>query len=144
MPGSAVSQVDKVWAQVESAARVARDIVGRRLHDFPDHFLLNVNIPNLPYAEIKPALATRLGKRHQSEAVIRTQDPAGREIYWIGPCGGQKDAGEGTDFHATDRKSVVEGKSVSVRVDLGGRRIIKKKKRTTRDVRRIESKKKLG
>src|SRR3546814_11184812 len=29
-----------------------------------------------------------------------------------------------------DRKSVVEGKSVSVRVDLGGRRIIKKKKQT--------------
>src|SRR3546814_11020983 len=29
-----------------------------------------------------------------------------------------------------DRKSVVEGKSVSVRVDLGGRRIIKKKKKT--------------
>src|SRR3546814_15422334 len=34
--------------------------------------------------------------------------------------------------HATkqDRKSVVSGKSVSVRVDLGGRRIIKKKKVT--------------
>src|SRR3546814_13636088 len=31
-----------------------------------------------------------------------------------------------------DRKSVVEGKSVSVRVDLGGRRIIKKKKITIR------------
>src|SRR3546814_13106003 len=30
---------------------------------------------------------------------------------------------------ARDRKSVVEGKSVSVRVDLGGRRIIKKKKK---------------
>src|SRR3546814_19612328 len=29
-----------------------------------------------------------------------------------------------------DRKSVVEGKSVSVRVDLGGRRTIKKKKTT--------------
>src|SRR3546814_17502224 len=29
-----------------------------------------------------------------------------------------------------DRKSVVEGKSGSVRVDLGGRRIIKKKKTT--------------
>src|SRR3546814_17843656 len=29
-----------------------------------------------------------------------------------------------------DRKSVVSGKSVSVRVDLGGRRIIKKYKRT--------------
>src|SRR3546814_473456 len=30
--------------------------------------------------------------------------------------------------HAVDRKSVVEGKSVSVRVDSGGRRIIQKKK----------------
>src|SRR3546814_14936732 len=30
-----------------------------------------------------------------------------------------------------DRKSVVEGKSVSVRVGLGGRRIIKKKKSKT-------------
>src|SRR3546814_11045623 len=31
-----------------------------------------------------------------------------------------------------DRKSVVEGKSVSVRVELGGRRLIKKKKENTR------------
>src|SRR3546814_11406290 len=31
-----------------------------------------------------------------------------------------------------DRKSVVSGKSVSVRVDLGGRRIIKKKKKKTK------------
>src|SRR3546814_8083300 len=33
--------------------------------------------------------------------------------------------------HASDRKSVVSGKSVSVRVELGGRRIIKKKRTTT-------------
>src|SRR3546814_212205 len=32
-------------------------------------------------------------------------------------------------FFSADRKSVVAGKSVSVRVDLGGRRIIKKKKK---------------
>src|SRR3546814_14091070 len=30
----------------------------------------------------------------------------------------------------TDRKSVVKGKSVSVRVDLGGRRVTKKKRKT--------------
>src|SRR3546814_15222517 len=30
-------------------------------------------------------------------------------------------------WELTDRKSVVEGKSVSVRVDLGGRRLMKKK-----------------
>src|SRR3546814_18279281 len=36
-----------------------------------------------------------------------------------------------------DRKSVVEGKSVSVRVDLGGRRIIKKKKKTKKTADKI-------
>src|SRR3546814_18631099 len=34
-----------------------------------------------------------------------------------------------------ERKSVVSGKSVSVRVDLGGRRIIKKKNRLTTDTK---------
>src|SRR3546814_18095201 len=34
-----------------------------------------------------------------------------------------------------DRKSVVSGKSVSVRVDLGGRRIIKKKKKVITSTR---------
>src|SRR3546814_14588769 len=34
------------------------------------------------------------------------------------------------DVLGADRKSVVKGKSVSVRVDLGGGRIIKKKKKT--------------
>src|SRR3546814_18505129 len=34
-----------------------------------------------------------------------------------------------------DRKSVVQGTSVSVRVDLGGRRIIKKKKRIQKELK---------
>jgi 5'-nucleotidase len=101
LPAIAFSQVEKGWPELASAARVARDIVELRLDSLSDHFLLNVNIPNLPYAQLKPPVATRLGKRHKSEAVIRAHDPHGREIYWIGPCGGQKDAGEGTDFHAT-------------------------------------------
>src|SRR3546814_16862345 len=36
--------------------------------------------------------------------------------------------------NSQDRKSVVSGKSVSVRVDTGGRRIIKKKRQTNRFV----------
>src|SRR3546814_13971585 len=45
---------------------------------------------------------------------------------------------------APDRKSVVSGKSVSVRVDLGGRRIIKKTKtqhKNTRTTTQYENKK---
>src|SRR3546814_12196619 len=41
----------------------------------------------------------------------------------------QKAGAQGFLCCGIDRKSVVSGKSVSVRVDLGGRRIIKKKKR---------------
>lgn len=100
VPAIAFSQVDKGWMHVETAARIAREFVERDFSMLKSPFLLNVNIPNLPYDEIKGIKATRLGKRHESEAVIKTQDPHGREIFWIGPAGKAKDAGEGTDFHA--------------------------------------------
>jgi 5'-nucleotidase len=62
--------------------------------------LLNVNVPNLPTAEIRGIKVTRLGNRHRSEAVIPAEDPRGRPVYWVGPAGASQDAGEGTDFHA--------------------------------------------
>ncbi|SNS58930.1 5'-nucleotidase /3'-nucleotidase /exopolyphosphatase [Noviherbaspirillum humi] len=100
VPAIAFSQVDKGWAHLDTAARVAREIVEHGLPALPKPYLLNVNIPNLPYASLRGKCATRLGKRHQSEPVIRAQDPHGREIYWIGPAGKEKDAAEGTDFNA--------------------------------------------
>lgn len=100
IPAIAFSQVEKGWAHVDSAARIAREFVERGFDMLVKPYLLNVNIPNLPYEEMKGVKATRLGKRHESEAVIKTQDPHGREIFWIGPAGKAKDAGEGTDFHA--------------------------------------------
>jgi hypothetical protein len=48
-----------------------------------------------------PRQITRLGRRHASEAVIRQTSPRGETIYWIGPAGDAREAGEGTDFHAT-------------------------------------------
>jgi len=101
IPAIAFSQVHHGWAEIASAARVARDIVQRRFEGLHAPFLLNVNIPNLPYEQMGPLVATRLGRRHQSEPVIRGQDPRGREIFWIGAPGACRDAGEGTDFHAT-------------------------------------------
>lgn len=100
IPAIAFSQVDKGWEHLDSAAKIARDIVERRIDMLHKPYLLNVNIPNLPYDEIKGIVAARLGKRHVSEAVIKASDPHGREIFWIGPAGKAKDAGEGTDFHA--------------------------------------------
>jgi 5'-nucleotidase len=101
IPAIAFSQVMHGWQHVEDAARHARDIVLRQFDELDSPFLLNVNIPNLPYDQLGSIKATRLGRRHQAEPVIRTQDPRGRELYWIGAPGACRDAGEGTDFHAT-------------------------------------------
>lgn len=62
--------------------------------------ILNINVPDLPWKEIKGFQATRLGKRHKAEPVIRSQDPRGNEIFWVGPVGKEADAGEGTDFYS--------------------------------------------
>ena len=100
IPAIAFSQVEKGWAHIDTAARIAREFVERDFGMLQKPYLLNVNIPNLPYDQIKGIKATRLGKRHESEAVIKTEDPHGREIFWIGPAGKAKDGGDGTDFHA--------------------------------------------
>ena len=106
IPAIAFSQVQHGWEHIDSAARVARDIVQRRFDELPSPYLLNVNIPNLPYEALGTIRATRLGRRHQAEPVIRAHDPRGREIFWIGPPGACLDAGEGTDFHATAQGAV--------------------------------------
>jgi 5'-nucleotidase len=100
IPAIAFSQVEHGWAHIDAAARLARDLVLRRFDALQAPYLLNVNIPNLPYEQLGTVRATRLGRRHQAEPVIRARDPRGREIFWIGPPGATRDAGEGTDFHA--------------------------------------------
>ncbi|WP_298235481.1 5'/3'-nucleotidase SurE [uncultured Azohydromonas sp.] len=103
VPAIAFSQTERGWHHLESAARVARAIVDEVLRQppAPVPWLLNVNIPNHPQAERLPRLVTRLGRRHASEPVIRQTNPRGEPIYWIGPAGDAREAGAGTDFHAT-------------------------------------------
>jgi 5'-nucleotidase len=103
IPSIAFSLANKGHEHLDSAARVARDVVERflsRPHPAPGPVLLNVNIPNLPYERIGMPVSTRLGKRHHAEPVIRARNPRGETVYWIGPAGSAKDAGPGTDFHA--------------------------------------------
>ena len=101
IPAIAFSQVNPGWEHVDAAARVAREIVERRFEMLAAPYLLNVNIPNLPYDQIGPLTPARLGRRHQAEPVVRGHDPRGREIFWIGAPGACRDAGEGTDFYVT-------------------------------------------
>ncbi|MCA0244375.1 MAG: 5'/3'-nucleotidase SurE [Proteobacteria bacterium] len=103
IPAIAFSQVQHGWAHLDAAAAAARAIVDQVLAGgLPDKpFLLNVNIPNRADAADRPRRVTRLGRRHASEPVVRQTSPRGDTVYWIGPAGDAREAGEGTDFHAT-------------------------------------------
>jgi len=59
-----------------------------------------VNFPNRADVAARPRVVTRLGRRHSSEPVIQQTNPRGEPIYWIGPAGDAREAGQGTDFHA--------------------------------------------
>jgi 5'-nucleotidase len=85
----------------DTAARAAVEITARLLVDpLPADTILNVNVPDRPWSELRGFEVTRLGNRHRSEPCIAQHDPRGRPIYWIGPAGREQDAGPGTDFHA--------------------------------------------
>jgi 5'-nucleotidase len=102
IPAIAFSQVEKGWAHLDEAAATARSIIDELLAGGPlrGPWLLNVNIPNRPDAVSLPRVVTRLGRRHASEPVIAQTSPRGDTIYWIGPAGDAREAGEGTDFNA--------------------------------------------
>ncbi len=102
VPSFAFSLVDKGWAHLDSAAEWSARVLARYVAaPLPPPFLLNVNLPNLARDEVRGIAATRLGKRHPSEPVIRAANPRGEPIYWVGAAGSAKDAGPGTDFQAT-------------------------------------------
>lgn len=85
----------------ETAARAAVEIIARlKAEPLPADTILNVNVPDLPWHEIKGFQTSRLGNRHRAEPCTPQQDPRGRHWWWIGAAGPEHDAGPGTDFQA--------------------------------------------
>ena len=84
-----------------SAARVAAEVVQKALSSgMPECLLLNINIPYLPYDQLKGFMVTRQGLRLYRDVLEKRLDPRGRPYYWIGgeaPTGVIED---GTDFGA--------------------------------------------
>ena len=105
-PAIAFSLVGEKPVDYSTSKLVVTEIVKSLIENPLDDALLNVNIPDVNYDEIKGFKASRLGNRHKSEPVIKTLDPKGRDVYWVGPVGAEQDAGEGTDFHAIRSKYV--------------------------------------
>ena len=109
LPAVAMSIVSENHApkHFDTAGKVAKRVVELLLADpLPSDTLLNVNVPDVPWAELRGFEVTRLGNRHRGEAAIRQLDPRGNPIYWIGPAGAAADDALGTDFDAVRRNFV--------------------------------------
>lgn len=102
IPSLAVSMVyEGEVKHYDTGARVARELALRfKAGSFGQPALLNVNVPDVPYHQLKGTKVTRLGRRHKAEPVVRQKNPRGETVYWVGAAGEAADAGEGTDFHA--------------------------------------------
>jgi 5'-nucleotidase len=100
----------------ETAARVAVELIKHYQNvGFKSATLLNVNVPDIPYSELKGREVTRLGKRHKAEPVVQLKTPRNETVYWVGAAGQPNDGGEGTDFYAVANNKV----SISpIQVDL--------------------------
>lgn len=85
------------------AAVIARRVL--QLSDgltLPPRTVLNVNIPDLPEAQIRGFRLTTLGQRLRGENPISTRNPRGKTLYWIGRAGGPVERIPGSDFHAVE------------------------------------------
>lgn len=108
LPAIAISLVGyDACKHYETAGRVARELVQQLMaNHLPVQTLLNVNVPDVPYEELRGYEITRLGARHGAEPVVKAADPRGKTVYWVGPAGSTRDDGEGTDFYAIANKKV--------------------------------------
>ena len=107
IPSIAVSLVSKSGQNFETAAAVAAELVLRQQKSpLSVASLLNVNVPDVAKDQLQGFEITRLGKRHKAEPVVKTTNPRGDTVYWIGAAGAAADAGPGTDFYATQNNRV--------------------------------------
>jgi len=103
LPAIAISQASPNPRFLSTGAQVAISLLEKLQSDpLADDTILNVNVPDRPFDEICGFQATRLGQRHKAEPVVKSVDPRGRHIYWVGPAGPEQDAGPGTDFYAVN------------------------------------------
>jgi 5'-nucleotidase len=103
IPSLAFSMSRKPPQHFETGAHVARMLVQRAIATpAKTAWLLNVNVPDVPTAQLKGLRVTRLGKRHAAEPTIPTTSPRGDTVWWVGAAGPAAEKGEGTDFHAVE------------------------------------------
>jgi 5'-nucleotidase len=104
-PSIALSMVTKGYNPLfETGASVCIDIIEKLLTgSYRHHGVLNINIPNVSYTDLKGFKITEVGRRGPPKPVQKKVDPRGSEYYWMGQKGGALNEDEKTsDFYAVN------------------------------------------
>ena len=105
LPSIAISLASWDGNNFETAGKVAKQVVDAiHTSQLSHDTVLNVNVPDINYKDIKGFQTTRLGKRHISEQSFKDKDNP--NLLWIGENGKEADNGVGTDFHAINNNYV--------------------------------------
>ena len=68
----------------ETGAKAAKEMLSKiDLRSAPKGVILNVNVPNVPFEEIKGYKLTTLGKTKFHERYLHRTDPGGNDYFWI-------------------------------------------------------------
>ncbi|NEN22178.1 5'/3'-nucleotidase SurE [Cryomorpha ignava] len=110
-------------ADFTASKKIARAVIKNALaNGIPEDTCLNVNIPNVPYEEIKGVRVCRQAKAFWEDSFQPRKDPAGRIYYWITGNLVNHDSGEDTDVWALENNFV---SVVPVQYDLTAHRALK-------------------
>jgi len=103
IPAIAISMAGKSGQHFATAQAVIKTLVAHFIA-YPSQpaQLLNVNVPDIPFSQLKGMKATRLGRRHQEKFITPMKSPRGNTVYWVGEVGKAKDAAHDTDFWACE------------------------------------------
>lgn len=104
-------------------AKLARKVIE---HDLPANTFLNVNLPNVPWAEVKGIELTRLGHRVYQDQLVTRKDPRGRPYYWIGGLPPRGLAEHGTDIWAMENNLI---SITPINLDMTAHRLLEDLKR---------------
>lgn len=100
-PAFAFSLVSRDPTHLETAAFVARKVLEQHSSlEVPAGTVFNINVPNVPLAELKGIKLARLGQRKHAGAAVVSKNPRGKQGFWIAAAGEPADGGPGTDFYA--------------------------------------------
>ena len=101
IPGVAFSLCTYTDPQWEMAGRIAAELTQKIIETpLPPGVLLNINMPNLPYEELKGIKVTRMGRSRFIEKFHKRLDPRGRTYYWLDGELEVRDEGDDVDIYA--------------------------------------------